>query len=261
MLVGQVGDGREILGGGRGQPGCGGVAVNHLQHPAFGEVLDPQGQFGEAQRQQVMQLVDQPGPLANHGLEAPGDLTQGPQSGRERNRGGWPFGQREASAGVRLDGVRLPGPEQSGAIVLVALRIAPGQGDASVGDGASRVAGGGIELRQEVQQVVGILASGIDANDEVNSGVSRGEGEQTLAERIVAGGGLGESQFGTGGLQVVAQEAGVVAVTRGVDTDAEANRAFRRGRRSKGRRCEHEVSQKRRRERGKTRESFALVGS
>jgi hypothetical protein len=40
----------------------------------------------------------------------------------------------------------------------------------------------------------------------------------------VALGGLGEGQLGGGGLEVVAQEGGVVAVARGVDADADAGR-------------------------------------
>ena len=45
---------------------------------------------------------------------------------------------------------------------------------------------------------------------------------EPLAELGVASGGLGEGQFGGGGLEVVAEEGGVVAVARGVDADADA---------------------------------------
>ena len=45
-----------------------------------------------------------------------------------------------------------------------------------------------------------------------------------VAHRAIAGGGLGELQLGGGGLQVVAQEDGVVTVAGGVDADAEAAR-------------------------------------
>jgi hypothetical protein len=38
--------------------------------PAGGEVLGEQGQLGEAQGQQVMELVDEAGALADDGLEA-----------------------------------------------------------------------------------------------------------------------------------------------------------------------------------------------
>ncbi len=79
------------------------------------------------------------------------------------------------------------------------------------------------ERVQEVPQVVGILACGVEAEDEVNGAVALDDKFETRSELGVAVGGLGELQFGGGGLQVVAQEGGVVAVARGVDADAEAS--------------------------------------
>ena len=60
----------------------GGVAVDEFEHPAGGDVLDEQGEFGEGEREQVVELVDEPGALADYGLEAAGDLPDGAQPGR-----------------------------------------------------------------------------------------------------------------------------------------------------------------------------------
>jgi hypothetical protein len=50
-----------------------------------------------------------------------------------------------------------------------------------------------------------------------------GEAFQPLPQQRVAGGGLGERQFVSSGLEVLAQEGGVMAVARGVDADADAD--------------------------------------
>ena len=78
-------------------------------------------------------------------------------------------------------------------------------------------------MRQEVEEVVGVLAGGVEADDEGDGGVSAAMLVESLAELVVAVGGLGEREFGGGGLEVVAEEGGVVAVARGVDADAEAD--------------------------------------
>ena len=52
---------------------------DQFEDPAGGDVLDQQGQFGEGEGQQVMELVDQPGALADDGLQPAGDLAQEPQ--------------------------------------------------------------------------------------------------------------------------------------------------------------------------------------
>jgi hypothetical protein len=86
-----------------------------------------------------------------------------------------------------------------------------------------------------------------------------------LAALRVAGGRLGEGQFVGGGLEVIAEEAGVVAVARGIDADAKADsgggtRSGKRRRRIEGSGCEHGNSPKRKKEGTRTRESFASVG-
>jgi hypothetical protein len=55
--------------------------VDQLQHPAGGEVLGQQGQLGEGQGEQLMELVEQAGALADDRLEASGDVAQGAELG------------------------------------------------------------------------------------------------------------------------------------------------------------------------------------
>jgi hypothetical protein len=73
-----------------------------------------------------------------------------------------------------------------------------------------------------VEEVVGVLAGGIEADDEVNGAVALREAFEALAELGITGGGLDEGQFVSRGLQIVAQEGSVVSVACGVDADADA---------------------------------------
>ena len=98
-------------------------------------------------------------------------------------------------------------------------------GSAALTASASGVA----EVVQEVEQVVGVLAGGVEADDEGDGAVALGDAFEALAEEGVAGGGLGEGEFVGGGLEVVAEEGGVVAVAGGVDADAEAAGRLRGG--------------------------------
>jgi hypothetical protein len=196
-----------------------------------------------------MQLVDQSGALADNGLEPASDLAQKTQGSRDRLAGSGSFSQGKASSSAGLDGVGLLGAEQRGAIIFVALRIATGEDDGGVGNGASGVARSVAEMGKEVKEVVCILPGGIEANDESDSRMTLCEQEQTLAEQMVARGGLGEGKFGGSGLKVVTQEAGVVAIARGVDANAKADRQGGRrcGRRIEDRVCGHGKSPKRKR--------------
>ena len=193
--------------------------MDELQDPASGQVLDEQGELGEGQGEQVVELVDQAGALTDDGLEAAGDLTQAAQfQGQGRVTAG-PLGEGEAGGGAGLDGVGLVAAEEGGAVVLVALGVAAGQGQ-----GERRA-----QPAEEVEEVVGVLAGGVEANDEQARAVAAGDLFEPLPELTVASGGLGELEFLGGGLEVVAQEGGVVAVARRVDADAEAARAGRTG--------------------------------
>jgi hypothetical protein len=73
---------------------------------------------------------------------------------------------------------------------------------------------------QEVQQMVGVLAGGVEANQEVDATVATHDLFEALAELIVAAARLGERQLACGGLEIGAQEGGVMAIARGVDPDA-----------------------------------------
>jgi hypothetical protein len=75
---------------------------------------------------------------------------------------------------------------------------------------------------QEVEQILGILAGGIETHDEVGGAMLRDDAFEALPQAGIAGGGLGEGQFGGGGLEVVAEEDGIMAVAGRVDADAEA---------------------------------------
>jgi hypothetical protein len=83
---------------------------------------------------------------------------------------------------------------------------------------------------EEVQEVVGVVAGGVEADGEGDGRVAAGEVLEAAAELGVAVGRLGEEQLGGGGLEVLAQEGGVVAVAGGVNTDTDAGgRAGGRG--------------------------------
>ena len=74
--LGQIGDGGQVGGRGLGQTRGAGIAVHQFEDPAGGEVLGEQGEFGEGQGQQMMELVDEAGALADDGLESSGDLAE-----------------------------------------------------------------------------------------------------------------------------------------------------------------------------------------
>src|SRR5262249_55991404 len=99
------------------------------------------------------------------GLEAAGDLAQGAKfqgQGRVIARS---LGEGKACGGAGLDGVRLVAAEEGGAVVLVALRVAAGQGQ-----GERRA-----HPPEAVEEGVGILAGGVEASDEQARAVRAGE--------------------------------------------------------------------------------------
>ena len=81
---------------------------------------------------------------------------------------------------------------------------------------------------QEVDQVIGILPGGVEADNKVNGSVSLDDPFEPLPQLGIAGGILGESKFVGGRLEIVPEEGGVVSIARGVDADAEASRRLRR---------------------------------
>jgi hypothetical protein len=67
-------------------------------------------------------------------------------------------------------------------------------------------------LVEEVAEVVGVRSGGVAAEGEGDGGVSSGDLLESLAELGVAVGGLGERELGGGGVEVVVEEGGDVAV-------------------------------------------------
>ncbi len=196
--------------------------MHEFEDPARRDVLDEQGEFGKGEGEQVVQLVDQAGALPHNRLEPAGDLAQRAQFGGQTGCGCGPLAEGEARGRAGLDGIRFFGAEQGGAIVLVALRVAARDGDAGAAErGDVRPPRG--QPVQEVQQVVGVLAGGVETDDKGDGGVALGDPFEPLPKLAVAVGGLGEGQFVGRGLPVVAQEGGVVAVARGVDADADTH--------------------------------------
>ena len=76
LSLGQIGDGGEIGGCGLGQTRSAGIAVDQFENPAGGDILGEQGEFGEGQGQQMMELVDEACALADDGLKSSGDLAE-----------------------------------------------------------------------------------------------------------------------------------------------------------------------------------------
>ena len=112
---------------------------------------------------------------------------------------GRPLAERIASGSAGLDGIGLLGAEEGGAVVLVALRIAAGDGEGARRQRVCRVSGGSAERMQEVEEVVGVLAGGVEPDDEVDKAVALGDAFETAAEFAIAVAGLGEEEFGGGG--------------------------------------------------------------
>ncbi len=77
VFIGQISDLREVCRRRGGQQRRGGIAVDEFENPLGREVFGEQGQFGEGQGEQVMELVDETGALADDGLEPAGDLAKG----------------------------------------------------------------------------------------------------------------------------------------------------------------------------------------
>ena len=53
-----------------------GIAVHQFEDPAGGDIPGEQGQLGEGQGQQMMELVEETGALADDGLQSSGDLAE-----------------------------------------------------------------------------------------------------------------------------------------------------------------------------------------
>lgn len=152
------------------------------------------------------------------GLEAPGDLAELPQFVGQVSDGPRLFVDGIASDSASLDGIRLLVAEEGGSIVLVAIGIATGNGEGAILAKGLRMGRVG-ERVEEVEEVVGILADGVEANVKMNGAALGDDGVEASAEFGIAVGILGEGAFGGGVLEVVAKEHGVVAIASGVGAD------------------------------------------
>ena len=70
VLVGQIGNLPDVVGGGRGEKLGGGIAIAKVEDPAGGDVLDEQREFGKGQREKMVELIDEARALAHDGLQA-----------------------------------------------------------------------------------------------------------------------------------------------------------------------------------------------
>ena len=181
--------------------GGAGITLEDREDPTGAQVLDQQSELGKGAGQQVVELVEDAGVLACLGLEPAGDLAEDAHRRRERGRGFGCFRDGEAGAGVGFDQIVLFRAEDGDPIILVAFGIAAGDGFA-VRQGL-----------QEGEQVVRIATGDVEAHVEVDvAGVLGGDGVQTLAELLIAEGGLEDFEVGGGGLQIGAEKGGVMAI-------------------------------------------------
>lgn len=89
------------------------------------------------------------------------------------------------------------------AVVLVALRVAAGEGEGGVFDG---------ERTEEGEQVVGVEAGGVESHVEVNATMAAHEIDESLPQLGIADGRLDDFEVRGGGLQVGIEEGGIVSV-------------------------------------------------
>jgi hypothetical protein len=80
-----------------------------------------------------------------------------------------------------------------------------------------------------VKQIVGIRPGRVETDDEGNGAITLDDAFESLSEEGVAGGRFGRPEFVGGGLKVVAEESGVVAIAGRVDADANVMRRLRSG--------------------------------
>jgi hypothetical protein len=158
-----------------------------------------------------VQLIDDPGTLPGLRFEPAGDLAEQTLLGRDGRRGLGVFRESETGAGLGLDRIGLLRSENGGPIVLVALRIAAGDGEPGVGEGLGVVLPGaqGVE---EGEQVIGIAAGQIEPAMKMDSTAVRSrDGLEPFAQLLIARGRLDKLEVGRSGLQIGPQEAGMMS--------------------------------------------------
>ena len=82
---------------------------------------------------------------------------------------------------------------------------------------------------QEGAEVLGLRSGDIEADEEVNGTELLRDAFPALPQGGLAGGGLGELEFGGGRLEILLEEGGLVSVAGGVDADAAASGRLRNG--------------------------------
>jgi hypothetical protein len=210
VLLLQIGNSAEIVGGRLREPRRRGVAAQKFENPTGGEVMDDERQFGKGQGRQMVELIDEPSTLANDGLKPTGDLAKRAKFEAERPVTGRPFGQREAGGGAGLDGIGLPWAEQGGTVVLVAVRVAARNRD----DEGWRLIGTHwlVQGVHEVEQVVSVLTSGVETDDEVDGAVVLGDTIEPLPELAIPLSRFDELKLVGSRLKILPQEGGIVTI-------------------------------------------------
>jgi hypothetical protein len=209
-LGGQIGDLLQRSAVGPGDAFGGGILVQQPQHPAGGQVVGQRGEFREGARQEVVQPVDGLSRLPDLGLQAASDLAQQDQRRRGRWRGVGLFDDGEAGHGLALGVVGGPLGEVGLLIVPIALGLADGDRH------------GPIEAAEELFEIDGVLAGGIDTDVEVGLGMSVMQLLQAFLQGLIAGTVLLHSERLSGRSSVGPEEGDPMTVARGIDTDANA---------------------------------------
>ena len=157
-----------------------------------------------------MQAIDGLGGLLDLGLQAAGDFAEQVQ-GRWDGRGGLGlFDDGEACHGLAFGVVGGAFGEVGLLVVLVAFGLADGDGQRQG------------EAAEEVFEIGGVLAGGIDADVEVGLGMLLVQLFEALLEGLIAGVVLEDGEGLGGGLAIGAEEGDTMAVACGVDADADA---------------------------------------
>ena len=187
-----------------------GYLSSNSQHPAGGDVVGQGGEFGEDAGQEVVQSVDGLGRLLDLGLQAAGDFAQ-QDHGRGRGwRGVGLLDDGEAGHGLALGVVGGAFGEVGLLIILVALGLADGQGH------------GQVEAAEELFEIDGVLAGGIDADVEVSLGMLLMQLLQAFLQGLIAGAVLHHGERLGGRLAIGPEEGDTMTVACGVDADADA---------------------------------------
>ena len=117
------------------------------------------GQLRKGAGQQRVQLIDQPRVLFGSGLQKRDRVAELPEFRRVVRRGGGPLDHGEARAGQALGGISFAFVEVNLAVSLVPRRLPDGD------------RGVPVETVKPLQQVLGILTGGVDADVQIGAGM------------------------------------------------------------------------------------------